>query len=178
MPKKNSIGSILLIVGLFLSGSLYCLIWMVWPDSVTKSIELQLHDTYIVLHPLFVFVGIFAVAFNLFLIPLQLFKRFKINLWNVTHLFSLLVLGGFVFYGREVLRFGFVLACKSLFQSSAGWTIYPPLSAENGADLNPHWTDRVAGIVPELMIITVVLFAVLLSVRMYRLNKKSYNSTL
>ena len=180
MPKKNSIGAVLLTIGLILSASLYCLIWMVWPNSVSQNIELQLLDTYIVLHPLFVFVGIASVNINLYLIVLQIFKRFKINSWNFAHTLSLFLFAGFIFYGREVLRFGFVMLGRLLDTPFGSWTVYPPLSGSEGQiQQTPSRWENVANHLPETILIGLALFICLLIWRMIKINKKkAYNSTL
>lgn len=167
MPKKNSIGAVLLTVGLILSASLYCLIWMVWPNSVTQNIEIQLHDTYIVLSPLFVFVGIASVILNLSMIVIQLIKRFKVNTWNYTHVFGFLFLGGFLFYGREVLRFGFILLGRLMANPTSSFEQIEQLTS------SPSRWEILANNLPEIILVALGLLLIILICKIFIRSKNT-----
>jgi hypothetical protein len=177
MPTRNSIGAILFIAGLFMSLSLYIVIWFNWPNGMSNNIRFQLHDTHIVLHPIFVLVGVFALCFNLFIVVLQSMKRFRVQAWNATQVFALLILAGFIFYGREVIRFGFILA-TSYFIKPANYTVHPPSrdvteSAESLPN-HPRLAEQLATNLPEIILIIIGLLLIFLFwklVRNRRLNK-------
>jgi hypothetical protein len=171
MPKKNTIGAILLITGAFLSVSLYLVIWFNWPENIRVNIEIKLHDTFVVLSPIFIWLGIFSLSYNLFLAVKQLGKKFKYPSWNFTHLVMTLLLFSFIFYGREVIRFAFAFIGRRLDYPD-GWTVYPPLS--EGSEEIPYdsgFWENLSLKIPEISLIVLGLFVVFLSWKMIRNNK-------
>ncbi|MFT7590325.1 MAG: hypothetical protein ACI9UJ_000235 [bacterium] len=175
MPKKNSIGAILFAVGLFLSASLYATLWFISSNSLFENITIALHDTYITLHPFFILAGIFTVGFNLFLIVVQFFKRLKVITWNIAHAVSLLLFGGFLFYGREVLRFGFAFLGRRLDHPDQTWSANPQIE---GITYTIGTWEKCSQHLPEIFLSVICLTVVLLIVLTVKNRKqKPYKST-
>ena len=167
MPKKNSIGAVLLIIGLFLSGSLYLTLWMIKPSGLFVDFTIELHDTYLTLHPLFILVGVFSVSSNLFLIGLQLVKRFRYVNWNWGHIFCLTILGGFVFYGREVLRFGLAFIGRRMDIPGQEWALNDSITYSAG-----RW-EKLGQKVPETLLVVTAILTLFLIVYTIMLNRNN-----
>jgi len=167
MPKKNSIGSVLLILGVLLSASLYFTLWLIRPQGIFELVTISLQDTYLTLHPVFILTGVYAVATNLCFVVIQAFKRFSVNTWNVAHISCLFILGGFIFYGREVLRFGFAFIGRRLDSPNQSWTLNETLTYSAG-----RW-EKLSQNLPEALLVVLGLFVVLLTFLTYRRRKRS-----
>ncbi|MFT5724844.1 MAG: hypothetical protein ACI9JN_001967 [Bacteroidia bacterium] len=169
MPKKNSFGAVLIAAGLFLSASLYFIIWMVWPDGLTTNIEFQLHDVFIVLNPFVLLAGAFAISFNLYLILVQFAKRLRVSIWNYTQVFMLLFLAGFIFYTQAILRFGMTFIGRRLDQlGDTRWS-----SRQGVADYVyvPGRWEKLAEHVPQLILGIIAVLVLLLLFKVIKLTK-------
>ncbi len=85
----------------------------------------------------------------------------------MTHLFSLLVLGGFVFYGREVLRFGFGHIGRRMDLPDQEWTLSHSITYTAG-----RW-EKLFQKVPEAIVVATTFFILLLIMHSVVLKRSS-----
>jgi len=103
----------------------------------------------------------------LFLIGLQLTKRFKYINWNLGHIFCLSTLGGFVIYGLEVLRFGFTFFGRRLDLPNQEWTLNHNITYTAG-----RW-EKLLQKVPEAAVVAVTAFILVLVVRSLVIKRRN-----
>ncbi len=129
MSTKNSVGRVLLTVGLLLSLSFYATYGITKSFDILSNFTIQLHDTYINVSVWFVWIGLFSVLFCLYSFVTMIINKLKSAAWNITFVASLALLSSFLFYGKAIFDFGFSLLGRMIdTPSDGGWTVYPPLS--------------------------------------------------